>query len=259
MSSSPTLPPEHHDPPSVSTSPPKDQEQEPQESSPPQQNKLAIRTHHCRFCNHLLLATTRRIAALPRRKPPARDSALVLPLFSTPVPASATASTTTTTTASRASASASASATAPEDNDNDNDNDNDKENENENKQPHYTILLSTTVVDRKPTLLRREDGFEKRCLLRCGRCRVVIGYFLDAVHFPATAETDADAGAGSGIGIGIAGGEKEEEEEDARGMKKERVVYLLPGALVETATMCDVEEEEKRRILDREWNGWFTE
>ncbi|KAE8347083.1 hypothetical protein BDV24DRAFT_122776 [Aspergillus arachidicola] len=166
------------------------------------QNRLPVHTHHCRFCNHLLLATTRDIPSLPRRKDPAKDKAIILPL-----PTSNTS----------------------------------EDTDSSNLQEHYTILLSTTVPDRKATLIRREDGFEKRLLLRCGRCRVVVGYFLDGVLFPMTSV------AASASGVDGEGGEDE---------RKEKVVYLLPGALMETGVMGD---EGRLKGVDDEWRGWRVE
>lgn len=168
------------------------------EPSLDEENKtLPIKTHHCRFCNHLLLATTHSLSSLPRRKDPARDAALILPL---PLP--------------RPTA---------------NDDDDESTNADAKGVKHYSILLSTSIPDRRATLVRREDGFEKRLFLRCGRCRVVVGYFLDGVHFP---------------------GHTEDNGADAGGAK---VVYLLPGGLVETDIMGD---EEKVKAMDQEWSGW---
>jgi len=42
----------------------------------------------------------------------------------------------------------------------------------------YSLLLNTTL-DRRPVIVRREDGFEKRWVRRCGRCRTGVGYALD--------------------------------------------------------------------------------
>ena len=39
--------------------------------------------------------------------------------------------------------------------------------------------LHNVTSDRKPIVIRREDGFEKRSVLRCHRCKLVIGYKLD--------------------------------------------------------------------------------
>lgn len=148
----------------------------------PEPNRLPVGTLHCRFCSHLLLATTRDIPRLPRRKDPSKDAAIILPLPSEPADPT--------------------------------------EDEPGGQNQHSTLLLSTTIPDRKPTLVRREDGIEKRIFLRCGRCRVVVGYFLDEVHFPSDIE---DRG---------------------------KVVYLLPGGLMETEAMGD---EDRLKATDREW------
>ncbi|OJJ99831.1 hypothetical protein ASPACDRAFT_1888488 [Aspergillus aculeatus ATCC 16872] len=196
---------------SPSTQPQPQQLQEPHDPPQTQNQKLPIHTNHCRFCNHLLLATTRTITTLPRRKPPAQDAALILPL-----------------------------PRAEEEDDELDTNNNPKTENAAAKQPHYTILLSTTIPDRKPTLVRREDGFEKRLLLRCGRCRVVVGYFLDAVHFPSTEINKETA----------------EEDEEDDGNRRAKVVYLLPGALMETGVM-EANDVEKLGAMDREWAGWM--
>jgi len=65
-----------------------------------------------------------------------------------------------------------------------------------------------TIEERKPIIVRREDGFEKRSLVRCERCRLVVAYKLDADHFE---DNSKEAGVGT--------------------------LYVLPGALVDTATM----------------------
>lgn len=198
----------------------------------------SIKTHHCRFCNHLLLATTRDLSTLPRRREPGRDAAVILPL---PV------------------------SDAPDDDEDDDDLDKDEDEDEDGNdeaegdgvntaqktepsaQPEtrtekeqqttstskpkqegkeYSILLSTTLPDRRAVLVRRDDGFEKRTMLRCGRCRVVVGYFLDKAHFGS-----------SGSAGGAAG----------------NVVYLLPAALVDTGSMGN---EQVMKMVDREWSSW---
>ncbi|ETN46732.1 uncharacterized protein HMPREF1541_00921 [Cyphellophora europaea CBS 101466] len=61
--------------------------------------------------------------------------------------------------------------------------------------------LQNITEDRKHLVVRREDGFEKRTILRCNRCHLVIGYKL--------AEDSSDA----------------------------NVAYILPGGLVTTDDM----------------------
>lgn len=191
-----------------------------------QKPKHPIQTQHCRFCNHLLLATTRTLSALPRRGEGAQDKAIIIPLEGgTEGDAEAEGEsdleaeedgipseqkqqdTSTSTSTARSTAKTKA------------------------KTKHTTLLLSTTLPDRRPTLIRREDGIEKRILLRCGRCRVVVGYYLDKVHWDTTRPR----------GIGA---EEEGEEE------RPPAVYVLPGAMVETEKMGG------EGVGEREWRGW---
>ena len=67
-----------------------------------------------------------------------------------------------------------------------------------------SLLTPNLRPARKVVIVRREDGFEKRKVLRCGRC-------------------------GIGIGYEIVG-----EEKDGDGA---RVIYLLEGCLMETEEM----------------------
>ena len=62
--------------------------------------------------------------------------------------------------------------------------------------------LHNVVRDRKPLIIRKEDGFEKRVILRCTRCNLVIGYRVEG-------------------------------DEDTN----ERIAYLLPGGLSSTEEM----------------------
>ena len=65
-----------------------------------------------------------------------------------------------------------------------------------------------TVADQNPMIIRREDGFEKRTLVRCERCRLTVAYRLDADHFE---DSEREAG--------------------------QDTLYVLPGALVDTEGM----------------------
>ena len=69
------------------------------------------------------------------------------------------------------------------------------------------VILQNVVSDSKAVIIRREDGFEKRKLLRCNRCSLVLGYQLDQTHF-ATQDVSA-----------------------------EDIAYILPGALMSTEDM----------------------
>ncbi|KAJ5320597.1 hypothetical protein N7508_000880 [Penicillium antarcticum] len=171
-----------------------------------------IHTQHCRFCNHLLLATTRNIPTLPRRSGEGKDKALILPLERTTdenelsAELEAEAQSTNPPTAG-AETGAGAGKTRQSAN-------------------HTTLLLATTIPDRRATMIRREDGIEKRVLLRCGRCRVVIGYYLDEVHYSTS------------------GGGQEGERPQA--------LYLLPGSLVGTEGMGG------EGVGEGEWREWIV-
>lgn len=71
-------------------------------------------------------------------------------------------------------------------------------------------MLKDTKLDSSAVMIRADQGFEKRYLHRCPRCDIVVGYQLDLELF-----------------------------EDMKGGKgrREDVVYLLPGAVVETEEM----------------------
>ena len=40
-------------------------------------------------------------------------------------------------------------------------------------------MLQNVAMDRKPVIIRREDGFEKRVSIRCTRCTLIIGYKVE--------------------------------------------------------------------------------
>ncbi|OBT97134.1 hypothetical protein VE01_04809 [Pseudogymnoascus verrucosus] len=88
--------------------------------------------------------------------------------------------------------------------------------------PHTTLLSMTP--DRRITTIRREDGFEKRILWRCGRCRVVVGYELDPSHFEAPTTA--------------VGGEAEEGSSAAPESGVAKVLYILPGWVQSTEHMA---------------------
>jgi hypothetical protein len=118
------------------------------------------------LCSTLILTTTHDLESLPRRSNPTQDGALIL-----------------------------ASPTVISETD-----------EVSIESQRASSIFTNVVSDRKPVIIRREDGFEKKILLRCARCKLVLGYNLDDAHF----ETLNDGA---------------------------RPTYLLPGGLTDTRSM----------------------
>ncbi|KAL2812663.1 hypothetical protein BDW59DRAFT_167761 [Aspergillus cavernicola] len=207
MSSTTSQPQPQHQPDS------QPQSQPPKRKIPPPQT-LPITTHHCRYCTNLLLATTRDLSTLPRRQKEVLDSSTILPLRTTRI----------------------AEDSSP-----------DADAKNPSKYTrHYTILLSSAVRERKPTIVRCPGGFEKRWNMLCGRCRLVMGYFVDPAAFVV----------GEKRGEAAAAAVEDEEGGDDEGVIDDVAVFLLPGALAETEIMSD---EEKMRRVDKEWSAWFKQ
>ncbi len=127
-----------------------------------------VRTYHC-LCSTLILTTTHDLQTLPQRQEPVQDAALILA-----PPVDITRQDAITTQAEHVASS----------------------------------FLHNVVPERKPVIIRREDGFEKRTSFRCTRCKVVLGYSLDEAHWESTERAS-------------------------------RPVYLLPGGLLSTAEMVD--------------------
>ncbi|KAL2040460.1 hypothetical protein N7G274_006903 [Stereocaulon virgatum] len=140
-----------------------------------------LKTYHC-LCSTLLLATPYTLSHLPRRAPPSLDRAYILPLpslSSRPPPP-----------ATQPDAGAGHGR------------------ENEAEELLLPSLLTQNLRPaRKLVIVRRDDGFEKRRVFRCGRCGVCVGYEVL--------------------------GDKEGKGTDGR----EKVVYLLEGGMVETGEM----------------------
>lgn len=145
-----------------------------------------IHTYHC-LCLTLLLASTHTLLSLPRRSSTSGslDNSIILPLPHAPT-------------------------STPED-----------ESEAQDLAPEgYTLLLGLDK-DKKNTIVRREDGFEKRILYRCSRCRLVVGYEM------AREGQDTEmAGMGEEKGKG--------KEQGYTG----KVIYILPAGVMSTESMA---------------------
>jgi hypothetical protein len=132
-----------------------------------------VHTYHC-LCTTLILTTAHSLQTLPRRPGPIQDSAIIL---APPV------------NVTRSSAI-----------------------EKETTQTASSVLLNV-APERKPVIIRRDDGFEKRTLLRCTRCKLVIGYNIDEAQWE---NVEADL----------------------------KQVYLLPGGVLCTADMVQGKRPE---------------
>jgi len=146
-----------------------------------------IQTYHC-LCTSLLLASTHTLSNLPRRAAPCLDNSLILPVVDFL-----------------------SDSLGPDDADTGTEQDAAKNLPVEG----YTKLLGM-VADKKATLVRREDGFERRVVWRCSRCAVPVGYEIQ--------------GSASG------------KEHAAT-----KVVYVLPGGMMSTEVMIRgkrVDEED---------------
>jgi len=99
----------------------------------------------------------------------------------------------------------------------------------------YTLLLSLTK-DRSAKIIDREDGFEKRWIWRCGRCKLIVGYQLDDAHFSPTSNTHPNTIATTGLmgGDAGAGNDRAEKERKRVERKRKRYLYILPDACVST-------------------------
>lgn len=110
----------------------------------------------------------------------------------------------------------------------------------------YTLILSLSK-DRSAKIITREDGFEKRWIWRCGRCRLVTGYQLDDAHFAQGPNSSTNAMVTAGV-IGVdTGADNDRTEKEKRRMerKRKRYLYILPGAVLPT-------EELEREVTKSE-------
>lgn len=150
-----------------------------------------LHTYHC-LCSHLLLATTHDISHLPQRSGESLDRTHILP--TPPVP-------------ERISSAILSDAHRPPSPPGD-----DEISSSTGTANGLTVLLSMPRAS-QPLLIRRSNGFEKRYLLKCGRCELPVGYQLDWAQW---------------VEQGGAAGKKG---------RKEDVLYVLPGAVAKTEQM----------------------
>jgi hypothetical protein len=148
----------------------------------------AVHIYHC-LCSQLLLASASSLGERQQRAGESLDNAYIVPLMPTDVLYSNTNG---------------SEEEDPENNES-------KTTLREGVESENASVLLNTVLERKPLVVRRSDGFETRYQRRCGRCELVVGYHLDAAQF--------DAGAKSG--------------------RLDKIIYILPGALKTTDEMME--------------------
>lgn len=255
--------------------------------------RLPIKTYHCRFCSHLLIASTQDLLSsqtpLKRRNaPPGLDRAIILRL-----PGAKRKNTYRLNVeedqnrkiGTEDSGSANATATAPG-TETGQGQQTETQTEAEagtgtgTEQAHYTIPLSTLIPETKPIIVRREDGFEKRILLRCGRCRVVVGYEIDSGVKNTSSDPDEDYDGYDEEQMEDEDEDEEYEDEDGdfamprrrtrrRKDDKDRAIYLLPGSIVGTEDLNHtsdgggdmlngmIERNSVLKGMEREWMQWL--
>ncbi len=161
---------------------------------PPATTTPQIHTYHC-LCTNVVLATTYSLPDLYRRTTPSIDKSCILPC--PPLPSNP---------------------------------DPDSDSEDLETAAHFTLLVSLVLPPRQiPLLIRREDGYEKRWLLRCGRCRLVVAYQLDWSQYK-TELIESAAG------------------EESKSGRRENVVYILPGAVMTTEEMVKGKKLEQKDV-----------
>ncbi|KAK2626362.1 hypothetical protein QTJ16_004624 [Diplocarpon rosae] len=104
----------------------------------------------------------------------------------------------------------------------------------------YTVLLGLTASpasSSQPTIIRREDGFEKRILYRCSRCGVVVGYELQG----ATANIDA-----GGADVEMGGTEKGKERGDQEEVYAGKIIYILPAGIMSSRFLAETGRSGKK-------------
>lgn len=242
-----------------------------------------VYTYHCAYCSNLFLASTHSFSNLPKRKDPGLDHAIIVPLPpppksdeesdsssseddssededeseepevpkpvepkapieitdpDAPPPPAADFNPEKTALVEDTEATKGGAGGPP------------KLTNKQREKDDYTLILSLSK-DRSAKIITREDGFEKRWIWRCGRCRLVTGYQLDDAHFaqgpnssthPNTLVTAGVMGEDVGAGVD---NDRSEKEKRRMERKRKRYLYILPGAVLPT-------EELGREVTKKE-------
>ncbi|TGO56136.1 hypothetical protein BOTNAR_0229g00020 [Botryotinia narcissicola] len=175
-----------------------------------------INTYHCAYCTNLLLATTHTISTLPKRKGTG-DGSFILPVSGVlPGLGGEKERDGDAMDFTRDGISAEDGEGGGEEREDGREDVKDGDEQDSLPSYGYTNLLSLTKPN-KQVIIRKEDGFEKRGVWKCGRCAVAVGYEVWA------------EGNGSGKG--------KEVEGEGEGEFEGKILYLLRGSLMSTAVM----------------------
>ncbi|KAF7915366.1 uncharacterized protein EAE98_011232 [Botrytis deweyae] len=182
---------------------------------------LNINTYHCAYCTNLLLATTHTISTLPKRKGTG-DGSFILPVSGV-VPRFGGERERERNGDGDGDAMDGISAEDGEGREGEREDGEDvKDGDEQDSLPSYgyTNLLALTKPS-KQVIVRKEDGFEKRGVWKCGRCAVAVGYEVWA------------EGNGGAKGKGVEG----EGEGQGEGGFEGKILYLLRGSVMSTAVL----------------------
>ncbi|TGO78314.1 hypothetical protein BELL_0071g00340 [Botrytis elliptica] len=132
-----------------------------------------INTYHCAYCTNLLLATTHTISTLPKRKGTG-DGSFILPVSGV-VPRFGGERERNGDGDGDAMDVTRDGISAEEGERDDGEDLKDGDEQDSLPSYGYTNLLALTKPS-KQVIVRKEDGFEKRGVWKCGRCAVAVGY-----------------------------------------------------------------------------------
>lgn len=206
-------------------------------SSPP---PLPIHTYHC-LCSTLVLATPYLLSLLPARGAPAKDRARILPLPRLRNPREDEPD-----EAQPDEAQLDEAQPAPETG-GATEQETGGATEQETRAQEYlpSLLLPALRPARKISLVRREDGYERRRVWRCARCGLAIGYEVeheDGVKSLGAGgsgggskgggEMGGGGGGGAGGSAGVGAGGM-----DAEGAEKLRVMFVLEDGLLRSESL----------------------
>ena len=164
---------------------------------------IPLYAYHC-VCSTFLLCTPYALTSLPRRAPPALDDAFILPL-----PQSSDSNPQDTDAGTATS---------------------------QDPQILPSTLSDSLIPSHNLIIIRREDGFERRRVYRCGRCELAVGYEIEP------AEDKGSEAAGH------------EEGKDGRTRWRGRRLYLMDG-LRESKELEEVVKKKEEEIKSGDTDG----